>query len=37
MPVVDNGKLKGIVTGRDFRYAENMDSDVSTIMTPLKN
>ena len=36
MPVVDNGQLKGIVTGRDFRYAENMDSDVSTIMTPFK-
>ncbi len=36
MPVVDNGKLKGIVTGRDFRYAENMDSDVSTIMTPFE-
>ena len=25
MPVVDNGKLKGIVTSRDFRYADNMD------------
>ena len=36
MPVVDNGKLKGIVTGRDFRYAENMDSNVSTIMTPFE-
>ena len=36
MPVVDNGQLKGIVTGRDFRYAENMDSDVSTIMTPFE-
>ena len=34
MPVVDDGKLKGIVTGRDFRYAENMDADVSSIMTP---
>ena len=34
MPVVDNGQLKGFVTGRDFRYAENMDSNVSTIMTP---
>ena len=34
MPVVDNGQLRGIVTGRDFRYAENMDSNVSTIMTP---
>ncbi len=36
MPVVDDGNLKGIVTSRDFRYAENMESDVSTIMTPLK-
>ena len=35
MPVVDNKDLKGIVTSRDFRYAENMDSNVSTIMTPL--
>ena len=33
MPVVDNGKLKGIVTSRDFRYAENMESKVSSIMT----
>ena len=24
MPVVDDKKLKGIVTSRDFRYAENM-------------
>ena len=36
MPVVDDGNLKGIVTSRDFRYAENMESDVSTIMTPLE-
>ena len=36
MPVVDNGQLKGIVTGRDFRYAENMESNVSTIMTPFE-
>ena len=35
MPVVDDGKLQGIVTGRDFRYAEDMDSDVASIMTPL--
>ena len=33
MPVVDNGKLKGIVTSRDFRYADNMDAKVSSIMT----
>ena len=36
MPVVDDGDSKGIVTSRDFRYAENMESDVSTIMTPLE-
>ena len=34
MPVVDDGELKGIVTGRDFKYADNMDSLVSSIMTP---
>ena len=34
MPVVDNGKLRGIVTSRDFRYADNMDAQVSSIMTP---
>ena len=34
MPVVDNGQLKGIVTSRDFRYADNMDAQVSSIMTP---
>jgi IMP dehydrogenase len=34
MPVVDNGVLKGIVTSRDFRYADNMDAQVSSIMTP---
>ena len=33
MPVVDEGKLKGIVTSRDFRYAENMEANVSSIMT----
>ena len=34
MPVVDNGQLKGIVTSRDFRYADNMQDPVSSIMTP---
>ena len=33
MPVVDDHKLKGIVTSRDFRYADNMDASVSSIMT----
>ena len=34
MPVVDNGNLKGIVTSRDFRYADNVDAKVASIMTP---
>ena len=34
MPVVDNGVVKGIVTSRDFRYADNMDGLVESIMTP---
>ncbi|MDB2411381.1 IMP dehydrogenase [Gammaproteobacteria bacterium] len=34
MPVVDNGKLMGIVTRRDFRYADNLSDLVSSIMTP---
>ena len=34
MPVVDDGNLKGIVTSRDFRYADNMNALVSSIMTP---
>ncbi|MDA9249423.1 IMP dehydrogenase [Gammaproteobacteria bacterium] len=33
MPVVDDGKLMGIVTSRDFRYADNPSDPVSTIMT----
>ena len=34
MPVVDEGKLMGIVTSRDFRYADNPLDPVSSIMTP---
>jgi IMP dehydrogenase len=34
MPVVDDGVVKGIVTSRDFRYADNMDDLVESIMTP---
>jgi len=34
MPVVDDGELMGIVTSRDFRYADNPSDPVSTIMTP---
>ena len=33
MPVVDDGVVKGIVTSRDFRYADNMDDLVESIMT----
>ena len=33
MPVVDNGQLKGIVTARDFRYADDMNAKVASIMT----
>ena len=34
MPVVDDGQLKGIVTSRDFRYADDTGADVQSIMTP---
>ena len=34
MPVVDDESVKGIVTSRDFRYADNMDDLVESIMTP---
>ena len=34
MPVVDNQELKGIVTSRDFRYADDMQAEVASIMTP---
>ena len=33
MPVVDGEDLKGIVTSRDFRYADDMQAPVSSIMT----
>ena len=36
MPVVDKNQLKGIVTSRDFRYADDMDALVATIMTPFE-
>lgn len=34
MPVVDNGELVGIVTGRDLRFEKNTSAAVSTVMTP---
>jgi len=36
MPVVDDGKLMGIVTRRDFAYADDGNKLVSSIMTPLE-
>jgi IMP dehydrogenase len=33
-PVLDNGDLVGIVTGRDVRFQPNLDASVSSIMTP---
>ena len=33
-PVIDGGKVVGIVTGRDMRFETRMDVPVSTIMTP---
>jgi IMP dehydrogenase len=34
MPVVDNGELVGIVTGRDLRFEKNVSAQISTVMTP---
>lgn len=34
VPVLDNGDLVGIVTGRDVRFESNMEALVSSIMTP---
>ncbi len=34
VPVLDNGDLVGIVTGRDVRFETNLDAPVSAIMTP---
>ena len=33
-PVVDQGKVVGIVTNRDYRFETNLDAPVRTIMTP---
>ena len=33
-PVVDQGKVVGIVTNRDYRFETNLDAPVCTIMTP---
>lgn len=34
VPVLENGDLVGIVTGRDVRFETNMNAKVSSIMTP---
>ncbi|MCV6611302.1 MAG: IMP dehydrogenase [Amphritea sp.] len=33
-PVVDDGELVGIVTGRDARFEKKLDATVASIMTP---
>ncbi len=34
LPVIDGGKVVGIVTNRDLRFETRLDQPVSTIMTP---
>lgn len=34
VPVLENGNLVGIVTGRDVRFETNLEASVSSIMTP---
>lgn len=34
LPVVDNGKIIGIVTNRDLRFETNLDQPIKNIMTP---
>jgi len=34
VPVVMDGKLKGIVTGRDIRFVSELEQPVSNVMTP---
>ena len=34
IPIVEGQKLKGIITSRDLRFAENMEDTIKTIMTP---
>jgi len=34
VPVLQNGDLVGIVTGRDVRFEPNLDATVASIMTP---
>ena len=34
LPVVENGKVVGIVTNRDLRFEERLDEPLSKVMTP---
>jgi IMP dehydrogenase len=34
LPVVDGGKVVGIITNRDLRFETNLDQPISNIMTP---
>ncbi len=34
LPVLENGKVVGLVTNRDLRFESNLDQNVSNIMTP---
>jgi len=36
LPVVDNGRVVGIVTNRDLRFETNLDQPIRNIMTPRK-
>ncbi|MCL4798295.1 MAG: IMP dehydrogenase [Burkholderiales bacterium] len=36
LPVVENGRVVGIVTNRDLRFEEKLDQPVRNIMTPQK-
>ncbi|MEO0443797.1 MAG: IMP dehydrogenase [Pseudomonadota bacterium] len=37
VPVLENGNLVGIVTGRDVRFETNLEASVASIMTPKQN
>ena len=34
VPVIDNGDLVGIITSRDVRFEDNLDKQVTDLMTP---
>jgi IMP dehydrogenase len=34
LPVVDNGRVVGIITNRDLRFETNLDQPIKNIMTP---